>query len=197
MRRHWTKFRKAAEGDAKVAGKIDAGLLELGVSGILVPEEHDGLGLGLVEAVLMQEAMGGAVSPGAFLARSLAVIGIEAAATEDQKAEYLPRIASGEFRFGVAINERVGARDGAGVKVEEGKLNGTTIFALETDGASHLLVPAPDGQLLVVDADASGLKTADMHTIDRSRGFTEITFDGVSAVPLSAENEPGLALRTK
>jgi alkylation response protein AidB-like acyl-CoA dehydrogenase len=187
------QVRKAAEGDRTVARTIDAGLTELGVSGIMIAEEYGGLGLGLVEAALVQEMIGGAVSPAAFLAQCLAAVGIAAAGSEEQKAEYLPKIASGEIRFGVALSERVGARDAAGVRVAGDKITGTALFALEADEASHLLVPGPDGQLHIVLIAASAVTSANMNTIDRSRNFTEITFDGADALALSGENEPGLA----
>jgi len=188
------EVRKSADGDAGVAEKIDAGLLELGVPGIMVPEEYSGLGLGLLEAALVAEELGGSVSPASFLARSLAAIGIEAAGTEGQRAEYLPKIASGDFRFGIAVSEYVGARDGAGVTIDGDKLTGTAIFALEAENATHLIVPSRDGRLHVVDTADSGLTRTVMSTIDRSRTFLEISFKNMNAIALSGENETGVAI---
>ena len=49
--------------------KLAARAAELGLPGIVVPEEHGGLGLGLLDALVVAEALGAAVAAaGAFLA---------------------------------------------------------------------------------------------------------------------------------
>ena len=160
---------------------------------MIVPEQYEGLGLGMLEAALVQEALGGSVAPAAFLARTLATIGIAAAGTEKQKSEYLPRIAAGEIRFGVALTERVGKRDGAGITADNGQLSGIALFALEAETSTHLLVPEGTGRLYVVEAEAAGVTRSNMNSIDRTRRYTELKFDNASGVPLSAENDPGMA----
>ena len=42
-------------------------LVDLGVAGVIVPEEHGGLGLGLLEAALISEALGKHVVPVPFV----------------------------------------------------------------------------------------------------------------------------------
>ncbi len=188
------EVRKAASGDTDVLAAIESGLAELGVGQVLVPEAHGGLGLGLLDAVLVQEALGRAIAPAGFTAgAAMAVAGVMSAGTEDQKAEWLPKIASGEARFGVAVAEHVGAREGAGVAAQDGVLSGKSLFALETARASHILVRDQDGRLHVVAADASGLTRTPLTTIDATRDFAELSFDAVEATPLSAENQPGAA----
>lgn len=185
------QVRKVADGDAAAARAISEGLTELGAAQILVPPQHGGLGLGFLDAVLVQEALGSTVSPGAFMANAMASIGIRKAGTEAQQAEWLPRIASGEVRMGIAIAERVGARHGAGVSAQRDGLTGKSLFALETAQATHIMVADDQGHLHIVAAGAPGLARAALGTIDRTRDFAELTFNGVASTKMSGENAPG------
>lgn len=184
----------------KQSEAVQAALTELGAPALLVPEEFGGLGLGMLDAALIQEALGGHVSPASFTGSGvMATVGILTSGTDEQKADWLPKIASGELRFGVAVSEKTGARMEAGVKVEGGKLSGQALFALDTADATHIIVADNEGKLHVVEAGASkgsgGLETQDLKTIDRTRTFRELKLTGVSATPLDAENEQGLACR--
>jgi alkylation response protein AidB-like acyl-CoA dehydrogenase len=92
--------------------------------------------------------------------------------------ELLPELAAGRTRFGVALAESYGARDGAGVRVEGGRLSGTSLFALDAIGADRLLVHTPSG-LALVDADARGVRVDALDQVDRTRRIAELGFDGV------------------
>ena len=135
--------RQVVDGDAEAGRAITSGMNELGVGQVLIPESHDGLGLGLLDAALIQEALGAAVAPVGHMATAMATIGICAAGTEAEKADWLPKIASGEARFGIAVTEHIGAREGAGVTAQNGQLSGKTLFAMETADATHILVSSP------------------------------------------------------
>ncbi|WP_456300251.1 acyl-CoA dehydrogenase family protein [Roseomonas populi] len=73
-------------------------LAEMGVFGLTVPEEYGGLGLGKVAMCLVSEALsGGYIGVGSLGTRSeIAAELIRLGGTEEQKARWLPRIASGE-----------------------------------------------------------------------------------------------------
>ncbi|MGB7404605.1 MAG: acyl-CoA dehydrogenase family protein [Pacificimonas sp.] len=185
--------RKAAAGEDGAASAISSGLAELGVGGILISKAHDGLGLGLLDAALVQEALGARVAPAAHLGNAMAAIAISAAGTEAQKAEWLPKLAAGSVHFGIAASEHVGAREAAGVTASDGKLNGKALFALDAEVASHLVVTDRTGALHIVDVRADGTERADMRAVDRTRRFTEVIFSNTAAIHLSGENEPGRA----
>ena len=90
-------------------------LAEFGVAGIVIPEEHGGLGLSLLDAALASEALGAAVAPVPFMGVVLAPIALVRGGTAEQQAQWLPRLASGEVLAAAAISEPIaGARDGAG-----------------------------------------------------------------------------------
>ncbi|HMC43336.1 MAG TPA: acyl-CoA dehydrogenase family protein, partial [Acidimicrobiales bacterium] len=77
-------------------------LAGLGWLGLLVPEAQGGLGLGLVDAVVVQEELGRALFPGPYLSSAvLATL----AARRLGAAELLAPLASGERRGTVAVEE--------------------------------------------------------------------------------------------
>jgi alkylation response protein AidB-like acyl-CoA dehydrogenase len=69
---------------------------EQGWLAVLVPEEHDGLGLGLVEAQVIARALGAGVAPGPWRGTVLAAEAIRLAGSGEQRATWLPRLASGD-----------------------------------------------------------------------------------------------------
>src|SRR5260370_20889 len=71
-------------------------LAEQGWLGLVYPEAYDGMGLGLVDLVVLMEEMGRAVVPGPyFSAVLLGGVAIAEAGSEAQKKEGLPKIAAG------------------------------------------------------------------------------------------------------
>jgi len=187
------KVRKAAGGDNAVIAHTDKELSGLGVAAMAVPEEFDGLGMGLVEAALVQEALGGSVSPARFTSQILAITAFQVAGSDEQKSNFLPQLASGEVRCAIALNEFVGARDGAGVKCAQDRLNGTALFTMDVPGATHILVSDGTGNMFLVGAEHAGIKRTDMGTIDKTRNFTELKFTDVPAEQLSSEKQLGAA----
>jgi acyl-CoA dehydrogenase len=69
---------------------------------VLVPEEHDGLGLGLLDAVVLSRAFGAGVVPGPWLGTVVAGEAIRLAGSAEVQATWLPRLAAGEVRLAFA-----------------------------------------------------------------------------------------------
>ena len=62
-------IKHIASGDEKnLSAEIHQGLLNLGINGLLIPEEFGGLGLDLLFAAVVSEALGGGVGPTPFIA---------------------------------------------------------------------------------------------------------------------------------
>lgn len=178
------RVRKFADGGEMTAPDIWAGLTDVGLPGLLVPEEFGGLGLGLLEAALAAEALGKVVAPTPFLGSAvLAPLAISLGGTAEQKAEWLPKLAAGEVTAGVAISEPIaGARDGAGVTAKDGRLNGKTLFALDASGADLLVVADQAGGLFLTEPVAS----SPMASIDATRRLGELTFKDTPAQALTS-----------
>ena len=104
------QFRKLAESHAEAAHQwhlkdelipleVVEQLAEMGVFGLTVPEEHGGLGMGkMAMCVVTEELSRGYIGLGSLGTRSeIAAELIRLGGTEEQKAHYLPKIASGEI----------------------------------------------------------------------------------------------------
>jgi alkylation response protein AidB-like acyl-CoA dehydrogenase len=180
------RVRQAADRGEAVAADVWRMLAELGVAGVIVPEEHGGLGLGLLEAALISEALGRHVAPVPFVGTAvMAPLALMMAGTAAQQKRWLRRLASGEARASVAVSEYAGgARENAGVGASGGKLSGKALFAIDFAGADIFIVADRERRLHLVEANASGLTIRALPTIDRTRACGELVFDGVAADPL-------------
>jgi alkylation response protein AidB-like acyl-CoA dehydrogenase len=167
-------------------------LAELGIAGLLVPEALGGSGLDLLDAAVAAESLASRMAPAPFLATAvMSVIALREAGSEAQHERWLPGIAAGRTRIGVAASELCGRREDAGVERRDDRLHGKSLMVLDAAGADHFLVPTgPDGDsLALVAAGARGVTQRDLTTIDRSRGFAELVFEG--AEPADWIGEPG------
>jgi len=184
------RVRKAA--NEPLARDVFDALVELGVPGILIPEEFGGLGLTLLDAALAAEMLGKHVAPVPFAASAvMAPLALMGAGTDAQKKTWLPKLASGEVLAGVAVSEHAaGAREKAQVTAKAGKLSGKSLFVLDFNGADIFIVADKFGDLHLVDAKAKGLEKILLTTIDATRAIGELSFDNVDAEPLSSGNGP-------
>jgi alkylation response protein AidB-like acyl-CoA dehydrogenase len=181
------RVRQAADRGESCAEDVWRMLAGLGVAGVLIGEEHGGLGLGLLEAALISEALGKHVAPVPFVATAvMAPLALTAAGSSAQQKRWLPKLASGEVRAAVAASEYAGgARENAGVTADGGRLSGKALFAIDVGGAGIFIVADRDRRLHLVEANAKGLATRALPTIDRTRALGELVFDGVAAEPLA------------
>lgn len=69
---------------------------EQGWTAVTVPEDREGLGLGLVEAQVIARALSAGVAPGPWRGTVLAAEAIRLAGSEDQGSAWLPRLAAGD-----------------------------------------------------------------------------------------------------
>jgi alkylation response protein AidB-like acyl-CoA dehydrogenase len=181
------RVRQAADGGEAVADDVWRMLAGLGVAGTIIPEEHGGLGLVLLDAALISEVLGKHVVPVPFIATAvMAPLALMMAGSPAQQKRWLPKLASGDARASVAIAEHAsGARENAGVTASGGKLSGKALFAIDYAGADIMIVADRDRRLHLVEANAKGLTTRALPTIDRTRAHGELVFDAVVAEPLA------------
>jgi alkylation response protein AidB-like acyl-CoA dehydrogenase len=190
------RVRRFADDPKDKAADVWAALSDFGLPGIAVPEEHGGLGLGLLDAALASEALGACVAPVPFMGVVLAPLALKLGGSSAQQDEWLPKLASGEVLAAVAIGEAVaGARDGAGVTAKAGKLSGKALFVPGGLAADLILVADAGGGLHLVRGDAAGLSRSLTPNIDETRRLAELSFDGTPAEPLG--NAPELVGRLR
>ncbi|MFC5995354.1 acyl-CoA dehydrogenase family protein, partial [Pseudonocardia hispaniensis] len=110
---------------------------EQGWVAVLVPEAYEGLGLGLVEAQVIARALGAGVVPGPWRGTVLAGEAIRFAGSDEQQAEWLPRVASGEVVGALALR---GSAPGTIPAVEYGRIADVVVVR---SGAGLALVERP------------------------------------------------------
>jgi alkylation response protein AidB-like acyl-CoA dehydrogenase len=184
----WRKVRDADESAGYDAGTWTT-MAEMGWTGIIIPEAQGGSNFGWLSLGLVIEELGKTLTASPLAASAAAASAILLGGSEDQKAKWLPRIASGELVATLAVDE--GPRfDPAAIaaKVEGGKLSGTKAFVAEGDSAGLFVVAATDG-LYLVEAGA-GVTVSRRHLAD-FRSHAQVVFDGAAADKL-AEGGDGL-----
>jgi 3-oxochol-4-en-24-oyl-CoA dehydrogenase len=73
--------------------------------GLAVDERYGGQGYGLVEVAVVLEELGWAMAPGPFLPTVLAAAVISETGTEEQKAEWLPKLVDGSTPAAVTLSD--------------------------------------------------------------------------------------------
>lgn len=128
-------------------------MAEMGYFGIVMPEEHGGLGLGCFEYCLITEELArGWMSVASIIARGNGMIGWTAM-TDEQKKTYLPKIARGEMLGSFAMSEPDTGSDIASLKCRARKdgdsylLTGNKYWCTFADGADYLMVMARTSEM--------------------------------------------------
>jgi alkylation response protein AidB-like acyl-CoA dehydrogenase len=174
-----TRVRELRDGGCYNDREIWAALAELGMSGILIPATHGGSGLTLLDAALVCQALGYAVTPTPFLTSGLMVPIALGALDRPETGAWLAGIALGELVFGVAVTETFSVREDGGLVLEGGALRGKAMMAIDAVGADLVLLAIGDDQLAVIRGDSAGLETTRLATIDATRCTSELLLDGV------------------
>lgn len=171
----------------EVAVQQDAwqGLAELGIAALLVPEAQGGIGLTPLDAAIVADTFGAAVTPVPFLGS--AAVAVQALSANGAGPEnLLAELAAGATTVGLALSELSGAREDAGVSVSGARLTGRALHVLDF-GAAHYLVATTSQQLYLVSSDAAGLTGRSLATIDRTRTTGELTFANTPAMQISED----------
>ena len=160
------------------------GLKELGVFGLMIPEEFGGLGESLLTYALVVEeiARGWMSVSGVINTHFIVAWMLMQHGTPEQKAHYLPRMATGEVRGAFSMSEPgcgsdVAAITSKAVRVSEGDgddfvLNGAKMWL--TNGGSSTLVAVLVLTPGEVDADASVYKKMTTFLIEKPSGFGQV-----------------------
>ncbi len=190
------RVRELTEGGPEALAALWRRLAELGAAGVLIPEEYGGSGLALLDAALVAEEFGRAVTPAPFLANAvLAPTALREAGTPEQQKEWLPRLASGEIRVGIAFTESYQRRENAEVAFDGRGLTGKALLALDLPGADFALVATRDHKLAWVSCEAPGLTIEALSSIDRTRRLAELRFEAVEpATVLGGPESRALAI---
>ena len=188
-----TRLREIFEGDSGHDAAFWKGLVEMGLGGLQVPEEHGGAGLEMLDLALASESLGYGGAPGPFLGHSLACLAIELGGSDAQQKQWLPKLASGEALGTVALGEPDGAWQPEEWSVKAGKkLSGRKAHAPYAHLADVIVVGTAGPGLALVEKGAAGLAIEPFGGIDRGRRLDHLAFaetpaqalpDGKAAAP--------------
>ena len=181
-------------------------IAELGWTALGIPEQYGGVGTFLDLVVVLEEA-GRALLPGPFFSTmGLAVPALIEAGSEAQKKEVLGAISSGSARATLALTEPSGRWDAEGVGLsarQSGggwKLDGVKLFVPDAATADHMVVAArtrgegEDGiTLFLVHGRPQGMTVTALDTLDLTRRWYEVRFDGVQLDPGAVMGAPDKA----
>jgi alkylation response protein AidB-like acyl-CoA dehydrogenase len=165
---------------------------EMGFNGILIGEDDGGLGLGHVEAGIVLEEIGRNLSPSPFLATAVAAVEALKSGSADQRAEWFPRITSGDAVAAIAVDESAKHRPAnTALKAERSgngfKLTGKKTFVAHGHVADLLIVAArtagsageTDGVTLFAVPKGAANLTASPERLADAGLASRLEFDGV------------------
>lgn len=161
-------------------------LAELGVTGLIINEQHGGTGLRAAELELVSEEMGAALLCSPFLASPVFAAALLQALAAPK---HLPAIAAGALIATVAVAGSKGTwtRDDVEVVAEAGLLSGRSAYVLDGQNAEILLVVArvKDAiEIFEVPAASPGVTIEALQTFDHTRRLAHISFENVKAQSL-------------
>ena len=163
------KVRELAE-----AGRYDDDtwneLCELGWAGIFIPEEHGGQGLGVIELVILMEELGYSLAPVPFLSNAAAGLALQFGGTPEQRARWLPGIASGAARGTVGVLE-----------------DGEARLVPDAEGADLIVLYNRGGAFLVERGEAD---IEPIETMDSTRRFARVRAAGGDPLPGDGGDAP-------
>ncbi|MEZ5205295.1 MAG: acyl-CoA dehydrogenase family protein [Acidimicrobiales bacterium] len=172
---------------------------QMGLQGLIVPEEFGGSGYGYIELIVVLEEMGRALLCAPFFSTVvLAANTLIHSGDDAAKAAHLPGIASGETIATVAFTEENGRWDEAGITAtatadgDAWKLTGTKMYVLDGHTANLLIVAARTDagvSLFAVDGDAPGVTRTALATMDQTRKQAKVELADAPGTLIGVDGE--------
>jgi alkylation response protein AidB-like acyl-CoA dehydrogenase len=177
-------------------------LAELGLLGLTLPERYGGSEQSALEGAIVYEELGRSLAPSPhFVSAVMSGGALAAAAREDQRRAWLPRIASGDAVLTPAWLEPKGGFGPRGVQLraeregERYRLSGTKRHVLFAAAATRLLVLARTGDreldvgLFLVDPKSSGVDLVQQHSLASDTQY-KVVFEDVRVPASDLVGEP-------
>ncbi|MDB4059572.1 acyl-CoA/acyl-ACP dehydrogenase [Gammaproteobacteria bacterium] len=162
-------------------------VIEMGWTGIRIPEEYEGLGLGHLELCVVAEELGRSLAPVPFSSSVyLFTEAIIKYANDDIKKKILPKLVSGECVGTLAVTEGLLAptENNIQVNVSNNQISGMKIAVPDAGIATHVVVvcKGENGiELRLVELNEATCNVQAQDNIDESRGHFSIDFNNAES----------------
>jgi acyl-CoA dehydrogenase len=177
-------LRKLIDGGAEWDEPLWRELGEMGFLGANIPEAFGGLGMSELDLGVISQELGRVNAAVPFFSSIvLAADAIRLAGSAEQKAEWLPRLASGAVVACFASAEGPGPLSGKGAAMAGGKLNGTKQPVADA-GIAEIAVVQIGAGLALVKLDQPGVTRTRLDSFDQLRPHYRIDFANAAAEPL-------------
>jgi len=163
-------------------------ILDLGWTGIAIPDQYGGVGLGYLELCVMAQELGRSLAPVPFSSTvyqfSEAVL---RGGNEEQRDTVLPGVAAGGTMGTLAFAEGMGfpGPDRIKLRCEQGRLHGEKWPVPDAMIADTAVVLAANENnepcLCLVELAQSGVQRRSLDSIDPTRGQGALVFEGAEA----------------
>ncbi|OBG35882.1 acyl-CoA dehydrogenase [Mycobacterium sp. E3198] len=164
--------RAVEQGDPDAWRPVFAGVAELGLFGVAIPEDRGGAGGSIEDLCAMVEEAAKALIAGPVATTALATLVVD-------DPDLLAALASGERFAGVALEGDV-RLDGAAARA-----SGTLPWVLGGAEGAVVLLPS-DGKWLLVDTGADGVKVEPLTAADFSRPLARVVLTSAAVTVLGA-----------
>lgn len=172
---------------------------EMGLLGATIPEEYGGLGWDVVTyALVITEiaacwmSLSGIINTNLIMAHAIKTFG-----TDEQKKHFLPKIAAGELRGGLALSEAQGGSDVANIRCAARRkgdvylINGAKMWITNSDGNAFFLLARTDEKADPAHAGISGFIIEKGHPgFQVSRNIPKLGYKGIPTSELVFEDFP-------
>jgi alkylation response protein AidB-like acyl-CoA dehydrogenase len=158
--------------DSRVDAELWKELAKADLLGVGIDEAHGGSGGGLTELAILMEEVGRTVAPVPLFATL--VVGaqaLQAFGSEEQKKQWLPKVAAGEAILTAALARVAGSEVSASRDGESWRLSGERMLVEAAHVADRILVPATTEKgtvIFLVDPAAPGASLERVETTDLS-----------------------------
>jgi alkylation response protein AidB-like acyl-CoA dehydrogenase len=188
-----TVVKEIEQSEAGYSPELWQEMAGLGWMGLALPEKYGGSGMSFLDLAILLEEMGRACLPGPYF--SSVILGgltIADAGSDEQKQAYLPKIASGEIIFTLALTEASAQYNAdmetkATVDKDGYVINGTKLFVPDAHIANYMLVVARTDEkakgengltIFIVDGKSPGISSTVLNTIANDK-LCQVVFKDV------------------
>lgn len=184
-----TQVREVLDSTDNLHADLWAQVKELGWPATAIPEEYGGLGLGYLELCVLAEEVGRSLLPAPFTSSIyLATEAVKLNGSEQQKQNWLPKLASGDAVGTLAVTEQSGSfrKNRLNCSVNNGQLNGEKMAVQDALIADFAVVAAANSDnanysLYLVDLAQEGVTREALESMDPSRPVGKLSFNNANA----------------